>query len=98
MGAALVLVVSVFLACCVEAVEALTVILATGVTRDWRSSLCGAGVGVLALGILVAILGRAITHVSLGPLRILVGVVTASCGSRTAGRDRVRRTSQVHAR
>jgi len=33
MGAGGFLVLSVFLACCVEAVEALTVILATGVTR-----------------------------------------------------------------
>ncbi len=73
MGAAVFLVLSVFLACCVEAVEALTVVLATGVTRGWRSSLYGAGTGVLALALLVAILGPAITYVPLGPLRVLVG-------------------------
>ncbi len=33
MGAAVFLALSVFLACCVEAVEALTVVLATGVPR-----------------------------------------------------------------
>jgi len=73
MDAAVFLVLSVFLACCVEAVEALTVVLATGVTRGWRSSLYGAGAGVLVLGVLVAILGPAITVVPLGPLRVLVG-------------------------
>jgi uncharacterized membrane protein len=41
-GAAM-LVLTAFLASAVEAVEALTVVLAVGVTRGWRSSLIGAG-------------------------------------------------------
>ena len=35
------LAVSVFLACAVEAVEALTIVLAVGTTRSWRSALTG---------------------------------------------------------
>ncbi len=73
MGAAAFLVLSVFLACCVEAVEALTVILATGVTRGWRASLYGAGAGVAALAVIVAVLGPAVTQVPLNALRIVVG-------------------------
>jgi len=41
---AVLLVLAAFLASGVEAVEALTVVLAVGVTRGWRSSLIGAGV------------------------------------------------------
>jgi len=39
----IILVLTAFLASAVEAVEALTVVLATGVTRGWRSTLIGAG-------------------------------------------------------
>ena len=40
------LAVSVFLACAVEAVEALTIVLAVGITRSWRSALTGVGAAV----------------------------------------------------
>jgi len=42
-GAELGLAVSVFLACAVEAVEALTIVLAMGTTRSWRSTWYGVG-------------------------------------------------------
>ncbi|MFM7679829.1 MAG: hypothetical protein ACKO83_13370, partial [Roseiflexaceae bacterium] len=51
---------STFLACAVEMVEALTIVLATGITRGWRSSLLGTGVALVALVVIVAILGPAI--------------------------------------
>jgi uncharacterized membrane protein len=73
MGAGGFLVLSVFLACCVEAVEALTVILAVGVTRGWRASLTGAAAGLGILVVLVAVLGPAVTRVPLDWLRVLVG-------------------------
>jgi uncharacterized membrane protein len=41
---------SVFAACAVEAVEALTIVLAVGVTRSWRSSLTGVGVMLTSFG------------------------------------------------
>jgi uncharacterized membrane protein len=67
------LVVSVFLACAVEAVEALTIILAVGITRSWSSSLSGAGVAVVALATVIAALGPALTHLPINTLRLVVG-------------------------
>ena len=72
-GSELGLAVAVFLACTVEAVEALTIVLAVGSSRDWRSALWGVGAGVLALAVIVAILGPAITAIPLGVLRVVVG-------------------------
>ena len=67
------LVISVFLACAVEAVEALTIVLAAGTTRDWRSALTGVGVGLAALAAIVGVLGPAVTVVPISALRLLVG-------------------------
>ena len=72
-GAEVGLAIAVFLACAVEAVEALTIVLALGTTRDWPSSLGGAGAALLALGALVAALGPALTSLPLGVLRVIVG-------------------------
>ncbi len=67
--------VAAFLACCVEAVEATTVVLAVGVTRSWRSSLRGVAGGIVVLAVIVAALGPAISQVPLGPLRLVVGTL-----------------------
>ncbi|HEY2595756.1 MAG TPA: hypothetical protein VGK33_17830 [Chloroflexota bacterium] len=72
-GVELTLVVSVFLASAVEAVEALTVVLAVGATRSWRSSLLGVGAAVLALAALVTVFGAALTEVPIDVLRTFVG-------------------------
>jgi uncharacterized membrane protein len=62
-----------FLASAVEMVEALTIVLAVGVTRGWRSALYGVGAAGLALAALVGALGPALTLVPLGTLRLVVG-------------------------
>jgi uncharacterized membrane protein len=67
------LILSVFLACAVEAVEALTIVLAAGTSRDWRSALTGVGVGLLVLAAIVAALGPALTVIPIGALRLVVG-------------------------
>jgi uncharacterized membrane protein len=67
------LVVSVFLACAVEAVEALTIVLAAGVSRSWRSALQGVAAGLLVLAVIVAALGPALTRLPLDALRLAVG-------------------------
>jgi len=72
-GAELGLALSVFLACAVEAVEAATIVLAVGSTRSWRSALGGVGAALLALALVVAALGPALTALPLGALRLLVG-------------------------
>ena len=70
-----VLVGAVFLACAVEMVEALTIVVAVGHTRGWRSAMEGTGVALLALTALVVALGPALTRVPLSALRLVVGGV-----------------------
>jgi uncharacterized membrane protein len=67
------LVASVFLACAVEAVEAVTIVLAVGITRSWRSALTGAAAAVVALAVIVVVLGPALTALPIAALRIAVG-------------------------
>jgi uncharacterized membrane protein len=64
---------SVFLACSVEAVEALTIVLAVGTTRSWRSAFYGVGAALLALAALTAALGPALTSLPINALRVAVG-------------------------
>ena len=69
-----VLVTAVFLASAVEMVEALTIVLAVGVTRGWKSAFEGVAVALLALAGLVVLLGPALVHyVPLSVLRLVVG-------------------------
>lgn len=74
-GPELGLAISVFLACAVEAVEALTIVLAVGTTRSWRSSLTGVGAAALVLAALTAALGPALTALPLNVLRVIVGAL-----------------------
>jgi uncharacterized membrane protein len=67
------LAVSVFVACMVEAVEALTIVLAVGSTRSWSSAIGGVGAAVLALVVIVVVLGPAITSLPIDVLRVVVG-------------------------
>ena len=72
-GQAVGLAVSVFVACAVEAVEALTIVLAVGTTRSWRSALGGCGVAVVALATTTAIIGPGLTSLPINTLRLFVG-------------------------
>jgi uncharacterized membrane protein len=65
--------VAVFLACFVEAVEALTIVLAAGTGRDWRSAITGVVSGVAVLAVVVAVLGPSLTLIPLSALRLVVG-------------------------
>jgi uncharacterized membrane protein len=67
------LVLSAFLASTVEMVEALTIVLAVGVTRGWRSALIGVAAATLALAAVVAAFGPALTLVPIDALRFVVG-------------------------
>ena len=69
------LVSAAFLACAVEMVEALTIVLAVGVTRGWRSALIGVGAATVALIVVVAALGPALTVVPIDSLRIVIGAL-----------------------
>jgi uncharacterized membrane protein len=74
-GAELGLAVSVFLACAVEAVEALTIVLAVGVTRSWSSALTGVGAATAALAVIVAALGPALSSLPINAIRLVVGAL-----------------------
>jgi uncharacterized membrane protein len=54
-------------------VEALTIVVAAGVTRGWRSSLAGVAAAAATLAVAVAVLGPALTVVPLNSLRLVVG-------------------------
>lgn len=64
---------AVFLACVVETVEATTIVLAAGTTRDWRSVFIGVGCALAVLAVIVAVLGPAVAAIPLRPLRLFVG-------------------------
>jgi uncharacterized membrane protein len=66
---------AVFLACAVEAVEAVTIVLAAGTTRDWPSALYGVGAGLVVLALIIAVLGPAVTAIPLHWLRLVVGAL-----------------------
>lgn len=66
---------SVFLASSVEAVEATTIVLASGIARDWKSSLTGAGAALVSLAVMIVALGPAISRIPLDWLRLVVGAV-----------------------
>ena len=69
-----------FLASAVEMVEALTIVLAVGITRGWRSTLIGVGAAALALAVIVAALGPALTVVPIDVLRLVVGGLLLAFG------------------
>jgi uncharacterized membrane protein len=72
--------IAVFLACLVEAVEALTIILAAGTARDWRSAIVGSLAGLAVLAVVIAALGPAISAIPLDALRLVVGGLLLTFG------------------
>jgi uncharacterized membrane protein len=66
---------SAFLASAVETVEALTIVLAMGLTRGWRSTLTGAAAAGIVLASIVAALGPALTVIPIEVLRLVVGAL-----------------------
>ena len=72
-GAELGLALSVLLACAVEAVEALTIVLAVGTARSWSSAVGGVGAALIVLAGVVAGLGPALTALPIDALRVSIG-------------------------
>src|SRR5665213_461181 len=69
------LVVAAFLAAAVEMVEALTIVLAVGVTRGWRSAAWGVAAALAVLTAIVATLGPALANLPIDALRVVIGTV-----------------------
>jgi uncharacterized membrane protein len=78
--AALPLVLTVFVACAVEAIEALTIVLAMGLTRQWRSTFQGMAAALVVLAAIVGVLGPTITLLPLTAFRLVVGALLAIFG------------------
>ena len=100
------LIASSFLASTVEMVEALTIVLAVGTTRQWRSTLVGVVVALVALASLVAVLGPALALIPIDALRVVVGTLLLIFGLqwlrkailRASGRLTVRDEERIYER
>src|SRR2546427_8254469 len=64
-----------FLGSLVECVEAVTIVLAVGTVRGWRSALLGTAGGVGGLSALVGIFGPALGGISLPRLQLVIGLL-----------------------
>jgi uncharacterized membrane protein len=71
-----------FAASLVEFVEALTVILAVGVVRGWRSALIGTAAAVMVLMMLVAVFGRSLVRIPLHVVQLVIGTLLLLFGLR----------------
>jgi uncharacterized membrane protein len=72
-----------FLACAVEAIEALTVVVAVGVTRGWARALIAALCALVVLAVVVALAGPRLPALAeLRPVRLIVGLIALYLGSR----------------
>lgn len=67
------MVVAVFLASLVEMVEALTIVVAVGATRGWKSAFEGVAVALGLLVLIVITVGPALARVPLTSMRLVVG-------------------------
>jgi uncharacterized membrane protein len=76
-----VLLLAVFGASTVEMVEALTIVVASGVSRGWRSALEGAAAAAVVLAVIVLAVGVPLVHyVPIDALRVTVGALLLVLG------------------
>jgi uncharacterized membrane protein len=71
-----------FLASLVEAVEALTIVLAVATVRGWRPAGLGAFTGLVSLGLIVVALGPLLELVPLHLLQLAIGILLLLFGLR----------------
>jgi uncharacterized membrane protein len=71
-----------FLSSLVEAVEALTIVLAVGTVRGWRPAGLGALAGLLLLAFIVLALGPLLDRVPLNLLQLAIGILLLLFGMR----------------
>src|SRR6267154_3953716 len=71
-----------FLASLVEAVEALTIVLAVATVRGWRPAGLGAIAGLVLLALIVVVLGPLLNLVPLHLLQFAIGVLLLLFGMR----------------
>jgi uncharacterized membrane protein len=88
-------IVASYLASLVECIEALTVILAVGTIRGWRSALVGTASAIAVLLLIVAALGKALTHIPLPILQLVVGALLLLFGLRWLRKAILRSAGQI---
>src|SRR5205807_1282741 len=71
-----------FLSSLVEAVEALTIVLAVATVRGWRPAGLGALAGLAMLALTVVALGPLLDHVPLHLLQLVIGILLLLFGMR----------------
>src|SRR5437879_9775873 len=71
-----------FLGSLVEAIEALTIVLAVASVRGWRPAGLGAAAGLASLALIVAVLGPLLDRVPLHLLQLVIGVLLLLFGMR----------------
>lgn len=71
-----------FLASLVEAVEALTIVLAVATVRGWRPAALGGVTGLALLALIVAVFGPLLDQVPLFLLQLVIGVLLLLFGMR----------------
>src|ERR1700712_2304188 len=71
-----------FMASLVEAVEALTIVLAVATVRGWRPAGLGALTGLVSLGLIVIALGPFLDLVPLHVLQLAIGILLLLFGMR----------------
>jgi uncharacterized membrane protein len=69
-----------FLASAVEAVEALTIVMAVGVARSWSVALRGTIAALIVLALIVAIFGPLLRFIPIDQLKLVVGIVLTLFG------------------
>lgn len=67
--------ITAFLAATVEMVEALTIVLAIGVTRGWRTALIGAATALALLAVIILVFGHVVVSIPFQQLHLVVGAI-----------------------
>lgn len=76
-------IVATFLGTAVEFIEALTIVLAVGVVRGWKSALSGMAAALIVLVALVALFGVPLMNlISLGAFQLIIGILMLMFGMR----------------
>ena len=67
--------IAVFLACAVEAVEAVTIVIAAGVGGSWKSAMRGVYAAIATLAAIIFAFGPLITRIPISTLQIIIGTL-----------------------
>ncbi len=91
------LILAVFVASAVEAVEAFTIVLAMGLSRSWKAAICGTGVALVVLAAATTLVGVALIHyVAQSLLQFVVGVLLLIFGLQWLRKAVLRSSGIMH--